>query len=312
MDTIILFYKKRELKEAALAVAEMDGYRLVRVGIRGGEIDWFGRRMPVPICAGGPDAHVPVENITDGREDADTGAKENRKYSPFIWIREWRRKREEKREQELFRKAREETAHILEKEVRELAEHIYARTDALDDCACVYMDGVKPLLTGEGLLPEIWNRNWSMHEFADYTGYRWVRLLLPRAVYPHFVLLGKADCIPELLEDCARRMKSLRWILKEKDCDGEVLGVIEDFYEENGLAIIQQTVTGRNGFRTLCLEAAEPVCILDFTDEVKFFLGGLAEGSVWLDFASIEEKGRRMARLAPKISYVSLKELWRG
>lgn len=320
MDAIIFFYKKRELTKPLLTITEEKGYRLIRVGICGGESSWFGRPIPMPPEAvGGKNVagrgSAVEEKNAEEREDT-TGQVGRISWKKRFWkrlffcCRERRRRCEEAQERKRQQERYEESTRVLEKEVGELAEAILSKTEALDDCACVYMDGVRPLLTGEGLVAGMWKKSWMMPEFVDYRAYKWAAFLLPYAAHADFVLLGAAPCIPEAVKACARSMKSLRWILREKDYVEEVQDFIEEFYEEYGLAIIVQTVAGRNGFRSLCLEAARPVCVFDFTDEAKFFWGGLTSGSVWLDFASLEEKQRRLERLAPGIAYFSMKKLW--
>lgn len=326
MDAIIFFYKKRNLTRPLLTITEEKGYRLIRVGINGGESSWFGRPIPMPPEAvGGREAAGERKNAgrrsaagegkTLGKGDnteqvGGTLRKENLWKKLFFFCRARMRRREETQERKRQQERYEKAARVLEEEAGELVEAILSKTEALDDCGCVYMDGVRPLLTGEGLVAGVWKKRWVMPEFADYRAYKWVAFLLPYAAHADFVLLGTASCIPETVKACARSMKSLRWILREEDYDEEAQDFIEDFYEEYGLAIMVQTVTGRNGFRSLCLEAARPVCVFDFTDEVKFFWGGLVSGSVWLDFASLEEKQRRLERMAPGIAYFSMKKLW--
>lgn len=323
MDAIIFFYKKRELDKPQLTVTREKGYRLIRVGICGGENSWFGRSVPaLPEAAeeadGRRDAAGNGAGSRDGAEGGIPGRADGfrrRKRFPAGLIlrrRERKRRREEARERERQRKSHEEAVRALEQELRDLSEEILSKTKEPEDCVCVYTDGAKAVLAGGGILAKLWKNCWQMQELADYRTYGWVEPLLPYAVHPDYVLLGTAPCVPEAVRASARGMRSLRWILREKDCGGEEQDFVEEFYEEYGLAIIVQTVQGRNGFRSLCLEAAKPVCVLDFTDEVKFFWGGLAPGSVWLDFSSQEEKGRRMERLAPGISYFSMKKLWCG
>lgn len=314
MDAIIFFYKKRDILEPVLTVGNGEGYRLVKVGICGGEDSWLGQPLP----------RQPVFGHVTGNADtpSDCHDEDFRKsfflrlakemMRPFSRCKEKRQKLLEELEQIRLQKQYEADVCVLDDSIKKTVQCILEKTEILDDCACIYTDGVRALLLGDGLIAELWKKNWDVREFVDYREYKWARLLLPFAVQTHFVILGTAPCIPEVTKACARRMKSLRWILREKDCGEPVEDFIDDFYEDYGLAVELQTVTGRNGFRTLCLEAVKPICVLDFTDEAKLFWGGLASGSIWLDFASLEAKERRLERLAPGIQYVSLKKLWRG
>lgn len=182
---------------------------------------------------------------------------------------------------------------------------------ALGEISCVY-EGELGFLSGEEGLAGRWRRFWNVPEFRDYREFRWVKPLLQQAEGPYFILLGTASCVPRLLQDCARRMKSLGWYLSEEDCTEEIREFAEDFYEEYGLAVTLTPLTGEKAFRRLRLESKEPVCVLDFTEEEKVFGGGLAAGSLWLDFTSAEEKGRRLKRLSPGVRYDSMKQRWRG
>lgn len=314
MDAIIIFCKKRDIAEPVLTVENGEGYRLVKVEICAGEDSWFGQSLPgQPV----------LESMTADADTSSDGSDENCRKGfflrlaknmmrPFYRHKEKRQRLIEELEQIRLQKQYEADVCALDDSIKRMVQRILEKTEILDDCTCVYTDGVKSILLGDGLLSELWKKNWDMREFVDYREYKWARLLLPFAVQTHFVILGTAPCIPELTRACARRMKSLRWILREKDYGEAAEDFADDFCEDYGLAVELQTVTGRNGFRTLCLEAVKPICVLDFTEEGKLFWGGLAPGSVWLDFASLEAKERRLERLAPGIRYVSLKKLWRG
>lgn len=206
----------------------------------------------------------------------------------------------------------ETTVELLERAMQSLMRTAVKGVGELDFCACVYDSGVRKLLLGETPLAVHWSRAWAVPEFSDYREYRWGVELLPYATQSRFVVLGAAPDIPLIVKRCARKMKSLRWILLERDYDEAAQEFIEDFYEDYGLAISVQTVTGRNAFRTLCLESVEPICVMDFTEETGFYFGGLEPGSIWLDFSSREEKAKRMERLAKNVSYCSLKRVWRN
>lgn len=165
-------------------------------------------------------------------------------------------------------------------------------------------------LTGEDGVAGVWNRCWGMPEFRDYCSLRWAEPLVEEAVGPRFVLLGTAEAVPEVLKQCASRMKSLRWILPAEECGGEALDLAEEFCEEYGLAVNPEPWRGDR----VCLRFSgeePPVCVLDFAGEGAVYGGDLPERSVWIDFCSAEEKERRFRRLAPELRYVSLKKYWR-
>lgn len=230
------------------------------------------------------------------------------------WLRRRREARAERREYEQKRQEYERARDALETSMQRLAEEIpqaMEQAGATGETSCVY-EGELDFLSGEEGLAGTWRRFWNIPEFQDYREFRWVEPLLRSAGGPHFILLGTAACVPQLLQNRARRMKSLRWYLWEEDCTGEIQEFAEDFYIEYGLAAALMPLTEKNSFRRLRLETKEPVCVLDFTEEEKIFGGGLAPGSVWLDFASLEEKGRRLGRQASGVRYDSMKQRWKG
>ena len=137
---------------------------------------------------------------------------------------------------------------------------------------------------------------------------------MPLAVRHHFIILGEASCIPELLHQCADRMKSLRWVIDEaygRTHWEEMEDFAENFYQEQGLAVTIEQVQGKYGFERLQLVCKEPVNILDFTGEIMVSAGWAAKGSIWLDMWSSEEKCRRITRRSGEIQYFSLREKWR-
>ncbi|MDE6166991.1 MAG: hypothetical protein K2G28_00840 [Acetatifactor sp.] len=163
---------------------------------------------------------------------------------------------------------------------------------------------------GGGVLQELWRECWQGEEFTDYGQWEWASRLLPQAVQFHFVVLGNPSCASKLLEHCARRMKSLRWFLPEAEYTEELEDLLEDFYEEYGLAPALQLLPGKRPYSRLRMECPEPCNILDFTEEACIASSSLPEGSVWIDMASREEKARRLA-VRGGIKYVSLKEYWK-
>lgn len=326
MDTIIYFYKKRELQQPVLTIEKKKGYRLVRVAVCGGEDCWFGQSLTETPEKPEAEPDAPIVRAAEsgiaGRPSKSRAGQDGKDRKAGTLTRLWeslclrrsedRRRRREKQEALRRQKYMEEKLQLVERQLTELTEEIWAQTEELDTCSCVYAGGADRLLQGNGMLAQLWKNVWDVREFVDYRTFRWASYLLPYVSHFRFVVLGTAPCAQELIKSCARRMKSLRWIVRERDCEEELLEFVEEFYEDYGLAATLQTVEGRNGFRGLCMETVEPVCVLDFTEEVRFFWGGLEPDSVWLDFSSLEEKERRMERLAPSIRYYSLKKLWSG
>ncbi len=149
--------------------------------------------------------------------------------------------------------------------------------------------------------------------FEGYLERRWVRRLLPYAIYPHFVVLGTVPYLPELLCELAPRMKSLLWILPDH-LHGEMLeDFAEDFYQEYGLAINLRHLCFNGSYGQLRVEEnlpGEPVNILDFTEDRRIPSMRPQPGSIWLDLAAEEEKERRMETRKLGTTYFSLKKLW--
>ena len=194
--------------------------------------------------------------------------------------------------------------------MREIALYV----EETSGCLCVYDKAVKEVLCGDGPVAEIWRQRWNTEEFTLYTEAFWAGLLMSLAVCPHFIVLGEAACIPQLLHQYAHRMKSLRWFVSEAYGENhreELEDFAEGFYQEQGLAVTIGQAGGRTGFERLRPVCREPANILDFSGEDKISAGWAAKGSIWLDMGSSEEKCRRIAGRNTGIQYVSLRETWR-
>lgn len=218
-------------------------------------------------------------------------------------------------EREVLRQELEERQRRTESAIRRLTEEVQelAGTDGLmgTEIYCVYEDGMGKALLGQSVLGGLWQKWFSWKIFEGYADSFWAEQLMDRAVWPRFVVLGMAECIPEIIERHAVRMKSLRWIIPEADCTEEVQEFVEDFYTESGLAIALQTIPSVGEFKRMQLLSELPANILDFTREPHIVVSGLAEGSVWIDMQSMEEKRRRIQGRDAGTVYVSLKEKWK-
>lgn len=305
MDTIIYFYQKRELEKPAIESHRMKDYLLVRVGLNVGEDRWFAHSLMPPVAISVVEEQQPAQKPT--------------------LLERWqthRKKREARRryrrQQEQFQRELAEAQRELVRFLDELGHYVEERYD----CHCVYSDAVRKCLADgkdterelqgkrDGL-SALWQKYWFFPEFADYFEPQWVEPLLVYAKLHHFVVLGTSSCIRFILPGCARRMKSLRWFLAERDCTEELQDFVEDFYEDCGLAAALQPLEGEKVFTRLLLETREPVCVLDFSGEPRIPTGGLAPGSIWIDFASVEEKARRISEREESIAYYSMKEIWK-
>ncbi|SOY29509.1 hypothetical protein AMURIS_02230 [Acetatifactor muris] len=320
MDTIIYFLKKKGLKEPLIEPVGLKSHMLIRVSLDVEEEDWFGIsfRMAEP--------GYQSRSASEAAEMQKQEKQDNRSsmWHPLKALRqmyrvkkeagqEKRRRRAEALEQEKLLAEREERIGRTEEAIGRLLRDIKALAEEERDCCCVYENKVrKALLAAEKcVLSFLWQKYFDFPEFTDYAGSFWVKLLMPQAVWPHFVILGTAPCLYAVLEEAAHRMKSLRWIVPEEDCTDELLEFVEDFYTEYGLAIALQPLTGKAAWKRFRLSAPLPVNILDFTGEMQGTMSEIAETSVWLDMLSSEEKRRRIAGRNSGIVYVSLKEKWK-
>lgn len=317
MDTIIYFYQKRDPVQREITLMYQEDYLFAKVGICADRDSWFGCPLPAaPVPAEMPEAARRGEMTAAGLPEEPA---EGRKGS-VGWLKRRRAVRESRRrlklqQQEYMQQMQEyeERRRELAGSIRQLREEVFSeveRAGGMDDICCVYEDSLRFLTEGGGEAALCWKQVWDIREFGDYKKLRWVLPLLEYAEYSDFILLGMADCIPEMLEKLARRMKSLRWYLDREELEEKAQDWAEDFYEEYGLAVTMQGLTGRNAFRQLKLQSGTPVCVLDFTEEGTVYAGSLARGSIWLDFASADEKAGRMCRQAPEVCYMSLKRYW--
>ena len=240
--------------------------------------------------------------------------------------------------------AREGLIGEMEAMARGLAREVAELAQDMDGCRCVYEDSLRKVLTGprdgqarernrerpegpqagrEGdgrmqeILPALWRKYLPLEEFHGYTERFWTEQVFSQGVRlsaspPHFVILGTAPGLPEVLEAHARRMKSLRWVLLEAEWDEELSAFVEDFYTEYGLAIELQLLEDAAALRRLRLFCGEPVNVVDFTGESYMAVSAAPEGSVWLDMLSVEEKRRRILARGKNITYFSMKEIWKN
>ncbi len=302
METILYIYKKRNLQEPLIETVTMKDYLLVRAGMDLGENRWFSHSLEQP-------EHPPtVKHREEERE------------RPLLW--RWRDLRDRREARRLERRRQERLQRdmaLIRTDIQSFLARLGQLVDDRYDCHCVYGDAVRRLLlpTERGAsdeacgLAQLWQEYWQIPEFDAYLRDEWAEPLLKNIRLHHFVVLGTAPCIPTVLSRCAQRMKSLRWFLPEQDCTGELQEFVEDFYEDWGLAAVLQPLEGKRVYARLLLETSEPVCVLDFSGEPHIPAGGLAAGSIWIDFCSVEEKARRICEGGEAVSYFSLKETWK-
>lgn len=320
MDTIIYFYKKRDLQKPVIDSVLMKDYQLVRVGLDVGEGRWFSHAFST-LGITVTEQTLPLANSLKAR------------------LRVFRERhnqiRFEKQQKRKLQDVREQVYSEIKCFLTELASFV----DDRFECRCVYADTVRKSLilpedwrshieesdvrkgndsidsvdpaTGVHWLSWLWQQCWPYPEFDDYLQAQWMEPLLENARLHHFVVLGLADSMPYAILHCASRMKSLRLFFRESEDDQRLRDFVEDFYTEYGLAAAIQTLEGERVFARLLLETREPVCVLDFTGEPRIPVNGLARGSIWIDFCSVEEKARRIIERGEGIFYFSIKEIWK-
>lgn len=306
MDTILYFYQRRDLESPVTDFRQMQGYLLVRAAVDVGENRWFS------------------QSLTPPEEFAEEGPLGESRWQAF-----WRRKKR----QRLRRRQAAQYERETDRARLEIGGFLGELTSKLDERAfvsCVYDEQVRRYLVADsgrrkdveqdekegsgaafGGLKELWRRIWPFPEFDGYFQPQWAEELLPYARHFHFILLGTAPCASYVLSRCARRMKSLRWFLAQEAYTEETEEAAEAFYMEWGLPANLQLLPGKRVYARLLLETKEPVCVLDFSGEPHVPAAGLADGSVWLDFASIEGKARKFFGARQGTAYVSLKEVWK-
>jgi len=159
--------------------------------------------------------------------------------------------------------------------------------------------------------PSWWNA-WEIPEFENYSQPLWAEKILPHGDCPNLLILGQSDCIPGLLVTNARRMRSVKWYLLQREYTQETEEFIDIFYEEYGLVIEVHLLEEKKNWWRVCFRCPEPVKVLDFSGEAKVSAYGVAKGSIWLDMNAMDEKAMRMEVRNQGISYFSLKKLWGG
>ncbi|MCM1536511.1 MAG: hypothetical protein NC126_11365 [Clostridium sp.] len=148
-------------------------------------------------------------------------------------------------------------------------------------------------------------------QFTDYREEKWVDYLMQNGNLLHYVILGNASCLWEVLPKYAKRMKSLKFFLRESEFNEELQELLEFLFEEYGLAADTHFLEGDAGYRKLPVLGALPCNILDFSGDEKVFFQGAPPGSVWLDFDGSEEKRRRFELRGSAVHYFSLMKEWK-
>ena len=200
---------------------------------------------------------------------------------------------------------RNETAACLE-ELTELQTVFILLGDGPYRIYCVYEAYLK-----EKLDRSLWRQYWEIPEFTDYRQYMWVEKLMQYTFPGPYILLGYADCLPRILREHSKSLRSVKWFLKEAQYSSGVEEFVEEFLEEYGLAIEIHLLAEKELWLGVRPGSTFPVNVLDFSGEEKLSACDAARGSVWLDMDSLDGKNRRIESRNPGVSYFSMKKLWK-
>ena len=149
-------------------------------------------------------------------------------------------------------------------------------------------------------------------QFDGYEEYKWIMRLLSHAKQDHFLVLGSTDCLPRVLTKLAPRVKSLMWIVPDFTYQNQAESLVEELYQEYGLAVDLRFLPEGATFARLRISdqyLQEPVNVLDFTGEKYLPSLRLAPESIWLDFGAMPEKEKRIEGRRLPVRYYSLRTL---
>ena len=155
-------------------------------------------------------------------------------------------------------------------------------------------------------------------EFREYRQQNWVEHLLRygedavgHPLCPDVIVLGKNPFLPYVLLRYVAALRSVKWYLTDREYREEEEELTWELEDEYGLIPEIRLLPEAADYDRVRLEATAPCVVLDFSDSDKVYGGGLAAGSVWLDFPASEEKERRVASGCPQIRYFSMKKEWK-
>lgn len=306
MNTIIYLYHSREITKFITEKWQEEDYCLIRLGI------------PMLLWKNLKEA----ENKKTSAEEQTSGMSESQEQTKKPFRRRLKvffgRRRKKEPEQSFEQTGALKQSDDAEKEMETLRNRLVELMEELRELQiALCLLGNNPYWTycvcedylREKIDTACWRKYWAIPEFEDYHEYMWVRKLMQNTIPGHYMVLGYADCLPEILCENAAKMRSFKWFLQEKEHTQEVQDFIEDFYEEYGLAVEVRTV--KEEWVGVRPSSAVPVNVLDFTREEKLSAWDVADGSIWLDMDSMDGKNRRMEARNPKVSYFSLKKQWK-
>ena len=154
-------------------------------------------------------------------------------------------------------------------------------------------------------------------EFREYLQQEWIEHLLRYGEdgkgglrWSDLILLGRNPYLPYVMLRYAPGLRSVKWYLTEREYREDEDWLTEELEEEYGLIPEIRLLSETADYGKVRLQEAEPCVILDFCDSGKVYGGGLAAGSIWLDFPALEEKEHRAVTQCPQIRYFSMKKEW--
>ena len=124
-------------------------------------------------------------------------------------------------------------------------------------------------------------------------------------------MLGHNPFLPYVILEYAQELHSMKWYLTAREFREDEERLTWELEDEYGLIPEIRLLPEAADYDRVRLEATAPCVVLDFSDSEKVYGGGLAAGSVWLDFPASEEKERRAASGCPQIRYFSMKKEWK-
>ena len=155
-------------------------------------------------------------------------------------------------------------------------------------------------------------------EFREYRQQNWVEHLLRygedavgHPLWPDVIVLGKNPFLPYMLLRYVAALRSVKWYLTDREYREEEDELTWELEDEYGLIPEIRLLPEAADYDRVRLEAAAPCVVLDFCDSDKVYGGGLAAGSIWLDFPASEDKAHRALVQCPQIRYFSMKKEWK-
>lgn len=155
-------------------------------------------------------------------------------------------------------------------------------------------------------------------EFREYRQQNWVEHLLRygedvmgHPLWPDVIVLGKNPFLSYVLLRYVAALRSVKWYLTDREYREEEDELTWELEDEYGLIPEIRLLPETSDYDRVRLEATAPCLVLDFSDSDKVYGGGLAAGSIWLDFPASEEKERRVTSGCPQIRYFSMKKEWK-